>query len=141
MIASLYFFFIRILSTRRIKWAPNLLVIPLKSWYGPSYPSINPGISFSAPSRFLIHVHSMTSIASDRTKGLFSSGFCSSHIPFSRRKLHFGIFSSGLSPGQESFTASLNVEGLSSMKLSAHFPFARIFCAVFDEFRQLRSMA
>ena len=32
MMASLYFFFMRILSTFRIKWAPNLEVIPLKSW-------------------------------------------------------------------------------------------------------------
>ena len=31
MIASLYFRFMRILSILRMKWDPNLLVIPLKS--------------------------------------------------------------------------------------------------------------
>ena len=65
----------------------------------------------------------------------------SSIILFSSLKLHLGIFSEGLSPGQESLTASLKVAGLSSIKLRAHFPFLRIFCAVFDEFLQQRSIA
>ena len=52
-----------------------------------------------------------------------------------------GIFSSGLSPGQESFTASLKYFGSSEMKFKAHLPFLRMCWAVLEELRQQSSMA